>query len=317
MRFPQTRKRAPFFLTARFFEAKAFHRLKSSFRRVSAARENGGIFLRPLVRGFAAKTLEASEKQVWIACERRRQEPYGTPSSGKSARLSPESATSAWGHVDEKNLAFIVGTALLSLSPLFAADPIFNAIKNGDIQEMNRLIDENPSCVNAVKRQDPYGKAAGIRALEYAMESGDVETVRGLVERGADLRTTDADGSCPAENLIECVRLRENWNEECRETGKLRRMRSYVVRASDPNRNPVPLEDVWKDKDFVISVGLAALPESSSLYAVECVLDLGVPVDWKDAEGRTLDQIFASNLQEDKSTQRVLKKILNEQRESK
>ena len=85
------------------------------------------------------------------------------------------------------------GMFLLGALSFGADHPLFDAIKRGDVAEMNRLIDEDPSCVN-VKEEETLSRLNGVMSVfVWAIYYGDVETVRVLVERGANITPRGAD----------------------------------------------------------------------------------------------------------------------------
>ena len=88
----------------------------------------------------------------------------------------------------------LLGGMFLCAALSFGADhPLFDAIERGDVAEMNRLIDEDPSCVN-VKQEETLSRLNGVKSVfSWAIYYGDVETVRVVVERGANITPRGAD----------------------------------------------------------------------------------------------------------------------------
>jgi len=70
--------------------------------------------------------------------------------------------------------------------------PIHDAAAEDDLEEVTRLIQEDPGVVDIVD-EDDFGKTA----LHNATWSGHVEVAHYLLDPGADINARDADGWTP------------------------------------------------------------------------------------------------------------------------
>ncbi len=70
--------------------------------------------------------------------------------------------------------------------------PVFNAAAEGDVDQVRKYLDEDPSLLTEVYRQPPRGRSpfssnTGKQLVHIAAEEGHVEVLKLLKERGADL----------------------------------------------------------------------------------------------------------------------------------
>ena len=79
-------------------------------------------------------------------------------------------------------------------------DEIFRAIKNGDLAEVKALVQENP---NLVSSEDYSGTVSwdGSTPLQIAIDRGDLDIVKFLLESKADVNVEDDEGRTPLEKM--------------------------------------------------------------------------------------------------------------------
>ena len=156
----------------------------------------------------------------------------------------------------------------------------------------------------------------GETLLNAAIRAYDYRATELLLSLGADPRVTDADGSCPAEAMIECARL---YDEARRIDGSASQITllcaifSIASRMTEEEieRDLKPLRPLLESEAKRRELLLGLLAKTTSLNAIRELLNGGyLSPDYKDAQGRTLDRIIASDLQEEDYILSAMKRIL-------
>ena len=131
----------------------------------------------------------------------------------------------------------------------------------------------------------------GETLLNAAIRAYDRDAVERLLKLGADPRATDADESCPAEDMIECARLAESWKDWTKP--------SELIYAGEMMRVGGPFMAPWRQKDAKFGkeeyIFFALSQTTRSVFSLKRALDTGIiSEDYEDSEGRTIDQIIGS-----------------------
>lgn len=132
--------------------------------------------------------------------------------------------------------------------------PLLKAAKNGEIEEVRKLIDEGSS----VQERGPGGETA----LHWAAGYGHKEIVDLLISKGADVNTTDTTGMTPLHMAAQ--------------EGQTEVARFLLAKKADPNAD---------NADDMTPLHLAAASGRSDL--VRLLLASGAPVDLQDNTGST------------------------------
>jgi ankyrin repeat protein len=83
---------------------------------------------------------------------------------------------------------------------------LINAVNEGDVEAMRRVLDRHPELVNAradLERNLRPSDTLAMRLLHLAIAEGRAEVLRLLIERGADLNVRNADGRLPLHDCFE------------------------------------------------------------------------------------------------------------------
>ena len=130
----------------------------------------------------------------------------------------------------------------------------------------------------------------GETLLNAAIRAYDYRATELLLSLGADPRVTDADGSCPAEDMIECARLAESWKDWTTPSELF--YGGEMIRVGGPLMAPWRQKQAKFGKEEYIVYGLGA---TKSALALKNALDTGIiSEDYADSKGRTIDEIVGT-----------------------
>ncbi|MGA2601657.1 MAG: ankyrin repeat domain-containing protein, partial [Bryobacteraceae bacterium] len=138
-------------------------------------------------------------------------------------------------------------------APHHAGAHLLIAVRTGDLETINAVLDQRPELVNAPTDLDEHllrpSDALAMRLIHLAVAENQVEALRLLIERGADLNVRNAGGRLP---LHDCFELgRDKFAElllaagaepdvcVCAAYGMHDRLREILTR--DPNQ----ANDLW------------------------------------------------------------------------
>ena len=96
---------------------------------------------------------------------------------------------------------------------------LFNAIRNGDLDTVKKLIEKKPELVSCTAKQPPK-KDDGQSPLQVALKTGNTAIADYLIDMGADVKFIEDESCCNAwrtpvlHDAINCAVMLSRWNTD-------------------------------------------------------------------------------------------------------
>lgn len=126
---------------------------------------------------------------------------------------------------------------------------LFKVIRQNDLESVHKILDKNPEAVNCIAMVPPK-KDEGQSPLQVAFKVGNLEIVKYLIEKGADVNHMEPDNSLPPTRTYRCPVLFDainglfyRWEEHKEEYLQL--ISQLLQLGANPNKQDNRGSDSW------------------------------------------------------------------------